>query len=128
MQPDLTWTYEFCYAGGAVFDASQYAFFGNEVLEEIELGGLEDDQDLSEAKFEDDEHLLEQEEVYIFVYICSFLLSALCLCLDFVVSKSLSFLISHDSVNTFVYIYVRLLIVTLLPDSGHELRQAVYSF
>ncbi|KAF5781397.1 hypothetical protein HanXRQr2_Chr11g0483111 [Helianthus annuus] len=49
-------------SGGAVFDASQYAFFGNEVLEEIELGGLEDDGDLSEAKFEDDEHLLEQEE------------------------------------------------------------------
>ncbi|KAJ0516902.1 putative mRNA decay factor PAT1 domain-containing protein [Helianthus annuus] len=49
-------------SGGAVFDASQYAFFGNEVLEEIELGGLEDDGDLLEAKFEDDEHLLEQEE------------------------------------------------------------------
>ncbi|KAJ0501009.1 hypothetical protein HanHA300_Chr11g0395851 [Helianthus annuus] len=70
-------------SGGAVFDASQYAFFGNEVLEEIELGGLEDDGDLLEAKFEDDEHLLEQEEA------------------------------SHCN---------------SIPDSGHELRQAVYSF
>nr|KJB68809.1 hypothetical protein B456_011G153700 [Gossypium raimondii] len=25
--------------GGAVFDASQYAFFGNDVLEEVEFGG-----------------------------------------------------------------------------------------
>ncbi|KAK8305484.1 hypothetical protein V6Z12_D03G066100 [Gossypium hirsutum] len=25
--------------GGAVFDASQYAVFGNDVLEEVELGG-----------------------------------------------------------------------------------------
>jgi len=32
------------------FDASQYAFFGNNVLEEVELGGLEDDND-SDAAF-----------------------------------------------------------------------------
>ncbi|KAL8255132.1 hypothetical protein R6Q59_033353 [Mikania micrantha] len=50
-------------SGGAVFDASQYAFFGNEVLEEVELGGLENDEDdLSAAKFEDEEYLLDQEE------------------------------------------------------------------
>ncbi|KAI3810119.1 hypothetical protein L1987_19728 [Smallanthus sonchifolius] len=48
-------------SGGAVFDASQYAFFGNEVLEEVELGGLEE-EDLPAAKFEDDDYLLEQEE------------------------------------------------------------------
>lgn len=32
-------------AANAVFDASQYEFFGNNVLEEVELGGLEDDGD-----------------------------------------------------------------------------------
>lgn len=49
--------------GGTVFDASQYAFFGNEVLEEVELGGLEDEEeDLPAAKFEDEEYQLEQEE------------------------------------------------------------------
>ncbi|KAL8208969.1 hypothetical protein R6Q57_008381 [Mikania cordata] len=50
-------------SGGAIFDASQYAFFGNEVLEEVELGGLENDEDdLSAAKFEDAEFLLNLEE------------------------------------------------------------------
>lgn len=49
--------------GGTVFDASQYAFFGNEVLEEVELGGLEDEEeDIPVAKFEDEEYQLEQEE------------------------------------------------------------------
>ena len=33
-----------CFADNARFDASQYAFFGSkDVLEEVELGGLEDD-------------------------------------------------------------------------------------
>jgi DNA topoisomerase 2-associated protein PAT1 len=32
------------------FDASQYAFFGNNVLEEVELGGLEEDN-VSDAAF-----------------------------------------------------------------------------
>ncbi|XP_078166592.1 protein PAT1 homolog [Carex rostrata] len=31
--------------GGTKFDASQYAFFGNDVVEEVELGGLEDGED-----------------------------------------------------------------------------------
>ncbi|KAL4554608.1 hypothetical protein LXL04_037205 [Taraxacum kok-saghyz] len=49
-------------AGGVVFDASQYSFFGNEVLEEIELGGLEEeDEDIPAAKFEDEVYQLEQE-------------------------------------------------------------------
>ncbi|KAI7757294.1 hypothetical protein M8C21_022848 [Ambrosia artemisiifolia] len=55
-------------SGGAMFDASQYAFFGNQVLEEVELGGFEEEEEdegdgLPTAKFEDDEYLLEQEEV-----------------------------------------------------------------
>ncbi|KAL7591616.1 hypothetical protein Lser_V15G35454 [Lactuca serriola] len=50
--------------GAVVFDASQYSFFGNEVLEEVELGGLEDEEeDLPAAKLEDEEYQLEQEEV-----------------------------------------------------------------
>lgn len=31
--------------GDSVFDASQYAFFGNHVVEEVELGGLDDDEE-----------------------------------------------------------------------------------
>ncbi|XP_071697768.1 protein PAT1 homolog [Rutidosis leptorrhynchoides] len=47
----------------ALFDASQYAFFGNEVLEEVELGGLDDEEDdIPVAKFEEEEFQLEPEE------------------------------------------------------------------
>lgn len=31
--------------GNSVFDASQYAFFGNHVVEEVELGGLDDEEE-----------------------------------------------------------------------------------
>ena len=31
--------------GSSVFDASHYAFFGNHVVEEVELGGLEDEEE-----------------------------------------------------------------------------------
>ncbi|XP_017619444.1 protein PAT1 homolog [Gossypium arboreum] len=49
--------------GGAVFDASQYAFFGNDVLEEVELGGLDgDDEDLPAAGLDEEEFLFDQEE------------------------------------------------------------------
>ncbi|ESQ35151.1 hypothetical protein EUTSA_v10006845mg [Eutrema salsugineum] len=41
--------------GNSVFDASQYAFFGNDVVEEVELGGLEDEDDeLPVAAIEED--------------------------------------------------------------------------
>ena len=33
------------------FNASQYAFFGNNVMEEVELGGLEDDDGCGDADF-----------------------------------------------------------------------------
>ncbi|KAL1112985.1 hypothetical protein V6Z11_D02G161200 [Gossypium hirsutum] len=50
--------------GGAVFDASQYAFFGNGVLEEVELGGLDDeDEDLPTAGLDEEEFLFDQEEI-----------------------------------------------------------------
>ncbi|CAH9052962.1 unnamed protein product [Cuscuta epithymum] len=52
--------------GNALFDASQYAFFGNDVVEEVELGGLEDeeeDDDPLPPGFDRNEYLSEQEEV-----------------------------------------------------------------
>ncbi|TYG79828.1 hypothetical protein ES288_D02G168300v1 [Gossypium darwinii] len=53
---------------GAVFDASQYAFFGNDVLEEVELRGLDDeDEDLPAAGLDEEEFLFDQEEVNILV-------------------------------------------------------------
>ncbi|KAK9057118.1 hypothetical protein SSX86_024485 [Deinandra increscens subsp. villosa] len=64
-------------SGDALFDASQYAFFGNEVLEEVELGGLEDEGDLPAANFEDNGSLLEQEEVLNMIN-CSHTLTFMC--------------------------------------------------
>lgn len=49
--------------GNAVFDASQYAFFGNDVVEEVELGGLEEEEDdLRAVGFDDTEYMLDREE------------------------------------------------------------------
>ncbi|KAI6690212.1 hypothetical protein NL676_027040 [Syzygium grande] len=50
-------------AGGTRFDASQYAFFGNDVLEEVELGGLEDEEeDLPPTGLDEEEFLYDKEE------------------------------------------------------------------
>ncbi|XP_072951213.1 protein PAT1 homolog 1-like [Typha angustifolia] len=43
-------------ADNTCFDASQYAFFGKEVMEEIELGGLDDDADVGFGGPEDKEY------------------------------------------------------------------------
>ncbi|KAF3455738.1 hypothetical protein FNV43_RR00380 [Rhamnella rubrinervis] len=49
-------------SSGAVFDASQYAFFGKDVLE-VELGGLEEEEeDFAAAGFEEEEFLYGREE------------------------------------------------------------------
>ncbi|KAL4272729.1 hypothetical protein GQ457_13G005380 [Hibiscus cannabinus] len=50
--------------GDTVFDASQYAFFRKDVLEEVELGGLDDDlEDLPAAGLdEEEEFLFDREE------------------------------------------------------------------
>uniref|UniRef100_A0A2P2JQ87 Uncharacterized protein MANES_14G015900 n=1 Tax=Rhizophora mucronata TaxID=61149 RepID=A0A2P2JQ87_RHIMU len=49
----------------AVFDASQYAFFGKDLVEEVELGGLEDEEeDLPPVDFEVEEE--EEEEEFLF--------------------------------------------------------------
>lgn len=51
-----------------MFDASQYAFFGNEVVEEVELGGLEDDDVENEClpalEFDNEANQLDKEEVW----------------------------------------------------------------
>ncbi|KAF6166204.1 hypothetical protein GIB67_023914 [Kingdonia uniflora] len=47
----------------ALFDASQYAFFGKDVLEEVELGGLDDDtEDAPLAGFDDEEYRFSDRE------------------------------------------------------------------
>ncbi|KAJ6753384.1 PROTEIN PAT1-like protein [Salix purpurea] len=47
---------------GAVFDSSQYAFFGKDLVEEVELGGLEDDEELPATDFEEEEFLFDKQE------------------------------------------------------------------
>ncbi|GAB4850712.1 hypothetical protein Ancab_030012 [Ancistrocladus abbreviatus] len=51
-------------SGDALFDASQYAFFGQNVMEEVELGGLEDDEDRPPINpLDGDEyHLFDKDE------------------------------------------------------------------
>lgn len=62
------WFTKFDFPFGAAaeekFDASQYAFFGSDVVEEVELGGLEDAEDgLPLVGFDDEEYQLGREEV-----------------------------------------------------------------
>ncbi|GAB2222817.1 hypothetical protein Drorol1_Dr00016945 [Drosera rotundifolia] len=48
---------------GAVFDASQYAFFGNDTVEEVELGGLEDEEeDIPAAAFDEEDYQFQENE------------------------------------------------------------------
>ncbi|XP_012087423.1 protein PAT1 homolog isoform X2 [Jatropha curcas] len=50
-------------ATGAVFDASQYAFFGKDLVGEVELGGLEDDEeDSPPVEFNEEEFLFVGQE------------------------------------------------------------------
>ncbi|OVA20978.1 hypothetical protein BVC80_8831g27 [Macleaya cordata] len=50
-------------SGNALFDASQYAFFGKDVVEEVELGGLEDDDgDMPLVGFDDAEYRMSDRE------------------------------------------------------------------
>lgn len=56
----------FCYAEGAVFDASQYAFFGKDNVKEVELGGLEDNGYVPTVESnEEEEFFLNREKVKI---------------------------------------------------------------
>lgn len=55
------------FADGALFDASQYEFFGQHAVEEVELGGLENEDNIPVFGSVDDEYqLFEREEVNIF--------------------------------------------------------------
>lgn len=54
----------FCYAGGAVFDASQYAFFGKDAVQEVDLGGLEDNAHLSTFESNEEEFFFNREKVH----------------------------------------------------------------
>ncbi|KAF7140167.1 hypothetical protein RHSIM_Rhsim06G0238500 [Rhododendron simsii] len=50
-----------------VFDASQYAFFGNDAVEEVELGGLEDEEDeFPPVGLDDEGYPLDREEGAVF--------------------------------------------------------------
>ena len=47
---------------GALFDASQYAFFGKDVAEEVELGGFDDENDyIPSVEFNEDEFFHNEE-------------------------------------------------------------------
>ncbi|GER56969.1 hypothetical protein STAS_34740 [Striga asiatica] len=49
--------------GSAVFDASQYEFFGGDVVDEVELGGLDDEEDdPTPVGFEEEEFQFGKEE------------------------------------------------------------------
>lgn len=71
----------FCFwnAENTVFDASQYAFFGDNVSEEVELGGLEDKEDYYPPVDYDDEEFLFNEEVTSCLLISVFNLFFACL-------------------------------------------------
>ncbi|PIA37789.1 hypothetical protein AQUCO_03000370v1 [Aquilegia coerulea] len=49
-------------SASALFDASQYAFFGKDVVEEVELGGLEEDDGTHLVGFDDEEYRLSERE------------------------------------------------------------------
>lgn len=54
----------FFFVENTLFDASQYAFFGRDAVAEVELGGLEAEDDTHLARCHDDEyHLFDREDV-----------------------------------------------------------------
>lgn len=46
-----------------MFDASQYAFFGNDVVEEVELGGLEEEDEILSFAGIGEDFSFDKEEV-----------------------------------------------------------------
>ncbi|ESQ27208.1 hypothetical protein EUTSA_v10018148mg [Eutrema salsugineum] len=49
--------------GNSVFDASQYAFFGNDVVEEVELGGLDEEDEILSFTGIGEDFSFDKEEV-----------------------------------------------------------------
>jgi len=71
----------FSFAEGEVFDASQYAFFGKNVAEEVELGGLEDQDEykaMLAVEFNEEDLFLNKEEVLFSLIILLFLKFKVC--------------------------------------------------
>ena len=67
--------------GSSVFDASHYAFFGNHVVEEVELGGLEDEEEDFPLAGIGEDFAFDKEEVIIIYLFHVFLVDrALDLC------------------------------------------------
>ncbi|KAG7587584.1 hypothetical protein ISN45_Aa02g027530 [Arabidopsis thaliana x Arabidopsis arenosa] len=50
-------------SGNTMFDASQYAFFGNDVVEEVELGGLEEEDEIFSFTGIAEDFSFDKEEV-----------------------------------------------------------------
>jgi len=89
-----------CLAEGAVFDASQYAFFGKEAVQEVELGGLEDDGCLPIVESNEEEFFFNREEVnYLIFNLLSFY------------DDDFLFLISNFGYNIFGYKHVELMLL-----------------
>lgn len=61
----LLLTFSSSFYAGEVFDASQYAFFGKDSVEEVELGGLDEEE---EAPVDEEEFLYNRLEVEPFVH------------------------------------------------------------
>lgn len=71
------WRFLLCFdADSALFDASQYAFFGRDIGEEVELGGLDEEGNSCvpsvDGGFGDEDvqeyHLFEKDEVHYFYF------------------------------------------------------------
>ena len=67
----LTDNLSFIYAANTLFDASRYEFFGQNVVGEVELGGLEEDEDVPLFGSTDEEYrLFVREEVGFISLLC----------------------------------------------------------
>lgn len=52
-----------------MFDASQYAFFGNDVVEEVELGGLEEEDEILSFTGIGEDFSFDKEEVSLTLFL-----------------------------------------------------------
>lgn len=52
-----------------MFDASQYAFFGNDVVEEVELGGLEEEDEILSFTGIAEDFSFDKEEVILTLFL-----------------------------------------------------------
>lgn len=52
-----------------MFDASQYAFFGNDVVEEVELGGLEEEDEILSFTGMGEDFSFDKEEVNLTLFL-----------------------------------------------------------